>query len=216
MLNNLINTFKQFFKKNPIIESHPQDKNCICWQWIHAYKNQVAIKVELDQLVLLIHDQKIKAILERGEYSLNDVFEERVDDKLLRATQFFYFTTKTFTDQRWGTASPILVNDSKNGLIQIRAHGTFAYKLGNPKKLWRLMDSHAQQFKTDDLINHLRSLILNIFSSTVHNLPTLSEILSDQNRLSKIITDKLNSAFLEEGLQLDTFLIQNVSLTHPK
>lgn len=210
-----MNWFKFFSRNNKEILSSKEDPKCICWQY--SVSNQMSetskIKVGIGQLVLLIQDQKIKAILEQGDYPINCIIDSPIDNKVLKALKFLYFSTKIFTGERWGTATPIVVEDANLGRIFVKAHGTFAYKLDNPKKLWRQMDSSIKQLRTEDLIQHLRSIILSAFSSSIRQIPNLSFLLQNQKILEENITTKLQDEFIVEGLQLEKFLIQNLSYT---
>ncbi|EKD41767.1 MAG: hypothetical protein ACD_73C00541G0001, partial [uncultured bacterium] len=47
--------------------------------------------------------------------------------------EVYFVNTKNFTDQKWGTKNPITLNDPRFGMVEIRAFGTFATRVIEPK-----------------------------------------------------------------------------------
>ncbi len=201
------------FSKNKVISSTTDDPLLICWKADYAAKkisHLTNIIVQEGQIALFLMNQQIVAILEKGSYPWHWVFESLIVPENL---SIYYFSTKTFSDQRWGTPTPVLIQDPQSGVLSIRAHGAFSYQLDNPKKLWRHIPNDTKQFSTEDIIHPLRSVILEQFSIAMNNQQNLNQLLKDREALTQQIAQKISFVFEKQyGLKLTAFQIQSLSL----
>ncbi len=197
------------FSKATAIQSSENDPAVISWCTdIDNWDRQTPCVVEAGQLAMIIRKQTIVAILEQGSYPLDWV----LDDTTPTSLKIVYFSTKTFSDLRWGTPSPIIVNDTRIGMNALRAHGIFAVKLNNPKRLWQHIPNDAARFTTDDVSLPLRALILDEFTAKVsQNQNNILQFLSERQTFSQAIKETLIPHFENFGLQLVDFIVQSVS-----
>lgn len=198
------------FAKHSVIQSTENDPKNICWQY--ELKKKISphtlVVVQEDQVAMLFLQQTMRAILDNGSFPLPWVLEApSLHD--LNSLKVYFFTRKTFTDQRWGTPSPILVQGKTN--LSLRAHGTFSYRLDNPKRLWRHIPTNAKTYSSEDIAGELRSLILNQFT-TVLQRQELESLIGDREKLAALVCEPLTQAFFHFGLTLTSFLIQSISL----
>ena len=49
----------------------------------------------------------------------------------------YYFNTRQFTDNKWGTSSPVTIPDSKFGQVEFRAYGTYNFRITNFETFFR-------------------------------------------------------------------------------
>lgn len=204
-----------FFKNKPV-QSITNDPTLLCWLSDHDFLRVNAstpIIVQDSQIAVFFMNQQMVAILEKGTYPWYWVFENPLLADSLANLFVYYFSTKIFSDQRWGTPTPILIQDSVSGILSLRAHGAFSYQLDNPKKLWRHIPGDSKQFSTEDIIDPLRSLILEQLAITLNNQPNLKDLLKDREALTQQLTQKVSQVFVQEyGLKLNSFQIQSLSL----
>lgn len=200
------------FLKPTIIQSSENDPTLISWNaGIVSWNAQTPIVIEDGQLAVLLLNQKMAAIVEKGTYPLDWV----IDEEKLRtqpSLRAYFFSTKIFSDQRWGTPTPIIVNDTSIGMSSLRAHGAFSYKLHNPKRLWQHLPNDFTRFTTDDLSSQLRALILDHFSTLVsQNQNNILQFLSERQAFSDAIKKELTTDFQAYGLELVDFIVQSIS-----
>jgi membrane protease subunit (stomatin/prohibitin family) len=214
---NLSSNYMTWLEKYTIhhaaIESTKSAAQHLCWraEFNHnKLKLNSTITVQEGQIALVLLNQNIIAILENGSYPLHWICEVSSN---LTSLDVYFFTTKTFTDQRWGTASPILVKDSNGDMISLRAHGTFAYELDNPKRLWRHIPNESQHYSAEDIVGELRSIILDTFSKTINQSTTgIQQVTSQREQLTQEVINALKPVFTDYGLTLKSFLIQSISI----
>lgn len=200
------------FKGPNTIQSSDSEPNLISWNTdIESWDAQTTLNVEDGLLAMLLVNQAIVAILEKGSYPLDWV----LTDGLLNTAsslQVYYFSRKIFSNQRWGTPAPIIVNDTAIGMKSLRAHGVFSFKLDNPKRLWQHLPNDYNTFSTDDLGVQLRALILDEFTAKVSaNQNNILQFLAERQIFSAEIKKALSLHFLNYGLELVDFIVQSVS-----
>ncbi|MGE3317930.1 MAG: SPFH domain-containing protein [Candidatus Berkiella sp.] len=194
------------------IKSSESEPNYISWNTdIESWNAQSTLMVEDGQLAMLLVNQAIVAILEKGTFPLDWV----LDDNLLNTAsslKAYYFSRKTFSNLRWGTPAPIIVNDTAIGMKSLRAHGVFSFKLDNPKRLWQHVPNDYKSFTTDDIGVPLRAMILDEFTAKVSaNQNNILQFLEKRQAFSAEIKKALAPHFLNYGLELVDFIVQSIS-----
>lgn len=206
-----LQTAFSFFKPKTI-QSSSSDPNIVSWNAnIKSFTPQTQVVVEEGQLAVLLLNQSIAAILENGVYPLAWAFDALQLGQSANL-QGYFFSTKTFTNQRWGTPTPIMVNDTRIGMNALRAHGIFSFELDNPKRLWQQLPIDYQQITTDDLAGSLRAMILDHFTKIIsENQNNILQFMTERQRFSDAIANELQSDFKAFGLRLVDFIVQSVS-----
>jgi membrane protease subunit (stomatin/prohibitin family) len=125
----------------------------------------------------------------------------------------FFISTRQFVDQRWGTKNPITLNDERFGMIELRAFGSFSYRVTDGGKFIKEIAGTDGLYTTEDINGQLRSLIMTKFSNAVGNgnFP-IEKFAANLEELSQLVQDKLNTDFESYGLKITKFLIENVSM----
>ncbi len=125
----------------------------------------------------------------------------------------FFVSTKQFIDQKWGTKNALIINDDRFGMIEVRAFGTFAFKITDGGKFIKEIAGTNEFYSTEDIEGQLRSLIVTKFSNAVGGgSVTIDKFASNLEELSTTCQEKLNADFESYGLQITKFLIENVSM----
>jgi len=145
----------------------------------------------------------ILATLKGWKYGFNSPFKVDV----------FFVSTRQFVDQRWGTKNAITINDERFGMIELRAFGTFAFRVEDGGKFIKEIAGTNADFTTEDINGQLRSLIVTKFTNSIGNgnIP-IDKIAANVEDLSNICQEKLNEDFQNYGLKITKFLIENVSM----
>ena len=125
----------------------------------------------------------------------------------------YFFSTRMQTDQRWGTQNPITVRDKDFGMVRLRGHGIYAYHLVNPLVFHQRVSGTRDLYTTADLEGQLRNTIIGRVSDAFASsqIPFL-DMAANLVELGRTIGEQLAPTFTELGLQLDTFVVQSLSL----
>ena len=87
--------------------------------------------------------------------------------------ELYFVNTHLFTDEKWGTKNAVILNDERFGLTEIRAFGTYSFRIQDPGKFIVDVVGTDGNFTNYEINEHLKSLIVTQFTDTVGeaNLP---------------------------------------------
>ncbi|WP_411029161.1 SPFH domain-containing protein [Spongiimicrobium sp. 3-5] len=145
----------------------------------------------------------ILATLKGWKYGFNSPFKAEV----------YYVNTRLFTDEKWGTKNPIMLSDERFGLVEIRAFGTYSFKINDPGKFVVDVVGTDGNFTNYEVNEHLKSLIVTRFTDTVGeaNLP-IELYAANTTELSQTCQEVMQPEFGRVGIELEKFFIENVSM----
>lgn len=145
----------------------------------------------------------ILATLKGWKYGFNSPFKAEV----------YFVNTHLFTDEKWGTKNPITLNDERFGLVEIRAFGTYAFKISDAGKFIVDIVGTDNNFTNYEINEHLKSLIATRFTDTVGeaNLP-IELYAANATELSETCKEVMHPEFESVGISLEKFFIENVSM----
>ncbi len=127
--------------------------------------------------------------------------------------EIYFVSTKRFTNLKWGTRHPIIINDARFGPVRIRAFGTFEIRVVDPVKFIKEIVGTDGYFTTDEIKDQLANLIVTKLPQVVANSGiSIVELAKHYDTLSKKIQKLLEPYFEEYGLKLEKLLIENLSL----
>jgi len=184
-------------------------------------KNNAKLIVREGQTAVFINEGQLADVFEPGTYTLN------TKNLPILATlkgwkygfnspfkaEVYFVNTHLFTDEKWGTKNPITLSDDRFGLVEIRAFGTYAFKINDPGKFIIDIVGTDANFTNFEINEHLKSLIATRFTDTVGsaNLP-IELYATNITELSETCQEVMQPEFNSVGISLEKFFIENVSL----
>ena len=145
----------------------------------------------------------ILATLKGWKYGFNSPFKAEV----------YFVNTHLFTDEKWGTKNPITLSDERFGLVEIRAFGTYAFRISDAGKFIIDIVGTDNNFTNFEINEHLKSLIATRFTDTVGeaNLP-IELYAANTSELSDTCREVMSPEFESVGIGLEKFYIENISM----
>ncbi|MBD0779438.1 SPFH domain-containing protein [Maribacter sp. ANRC-HE7] len=145
----------------------------------------------------------ILTTLKGWKYGFNSPFKAEV----------YFVNTRLFTDEKWGTKNPFILSDERFGLVEIRAFGTYSFRINDPGKFVVDVVGTDGNFTNYEVNEHLKSLIVTRFTDTVGeaNLP-IELYAANTSELSETCQDVMQPEFGRVGIELEKFYIENVSM----
>ena len=207
-----------------IIEWLDFTDDTICYRferYQNEIKNEAKLIVREGQVAVFVNEGKLADVFEPGTYTLttqnlpilatlkgwkygfNSPFKAEV----------YFVNTTLFTDEKWGTKNPITLSDERFGLVEIRAFGTYAFKIDDAGKFIIDIVGTDNNFTNYEINEHLKSLIATRFTDTAGkaNLP-IELYAANTTELSETCLEVMNPEFLTVGISLEKFYIENVSM----
>lgn len=175
-------------------------------------ENQVALFINEGQLAdvfkpgryeLSTQNMPILTTLRGWKYGFDSPFKAEV----------YFFNTRLFTDLKWGTQNPVMMRDAEFGMIRMRAFGTYATKISDPKEFFKTIVGTQHLTTTDEILGQLRSTIISHLSDIVAESKIAAlDLASSYRELATLAQKELAPSFAQFGLELARFNIDNISL----
>ncbi|WP_054740336.1 SPFH domain-containing protein [Cellulosilyticum ruminicola] len=125
----------------------------------------------------------------------------------------YFLNMKEFLDNKWGTNNPIWIPDSQYGQVQVRAHGTYAFKIENPVVFFTQVAGTKSRYTLENIREQLRSFIINKFADIIGSLNvTVVQLASNYIEIGEALQDAVAESFKALGLTLTHFTISNIGL----
>jgi membrane protease subunit (stomatin/prohibitin family) len=179
------------------------------------------LTVRENQVALFINEGEVADLFKPGRYELST--QNLPILTTLRSWKFgfdspfkaevYFFNTRLFTDLKWGTSNPVMMRDAEFGMIRVRAFGTYAMKIADPKEFFKTVVGTQGLTTTGDILGQLRSTIINHLSDIIAESKLAAlDLASHYRELSALAQKELAPSFAAYGLDLARFNIDNISL----
>ncbi len=207
-----------------IIEWTDDSNNTMVYRF-ERYGNEIkygaALTVRESQVAVLVNEGKIADVFQPGMYKL-----ETNNMPVLSTIQgwphgfespfkaeVYFFSTKRFTDLKWGTKNPIMLRDKEFEMVRLRAFGTYEIRVLDAVAFMREVVGTDGHYTTNEITNQLRNLILSRFANALgqSEIPVL-DLAANYDDLSTFVTVKIAPEFQEYGIALTRLLVENISL----
>jgi membrane protease subunit (stomatin/prohibitin family) len=184
-------------------------------------QNGGKLTVRDSQLALFVNEGHAADAFGPGLYTLNTqtlpiLTYLRNWDKAFQSpfkSDVYFFSSRIQTDQHWGTQNPITIRDKEFGAIRLRGFGIYSYHIKDAKTFYSKISGTRDLYRTADLEGQLRNTIVAKMTDAfaVSQVPFL-DMAANQAALGEKIKEQMNPAFADYGLELDTFVVENLSL----
>lgn len=145
----------------------------------------------------------ILSTLKGWKYGFNSPFKAEI----------YFFSTKIFTNLKWGTSNPITVRDPEIGPVRIRAYGTYNIRVAEPARFLQELVSSDSLFQVDEVSDQIRNMIVTAFATWFGSARiALFDFASRYAELGDTIRTGMQPEIQRFGLDLTQILIENVSV----
>src|SRR5687767_6083109 len=190
-----------------------------------VYNQEIKMGAQLivreNQVALFINEGEVADLFKPGRYELST--QNLPILTTLRGWKYgfqspfkaevYFFNTRLFTDLKWGTSNPVMMRDAEFGMIRMRAVGTYAIRIADPKEFFKTVVGTQGLTTTDDILGQLRSTIINHLSDIIAESKIAAlDLASSYRELATLAQQELAPQFAGYGLELSRFNIDNVSL----
>jgi membrane protease subunit (stomatin/prohibitin family) len=145
----------------------------------------------------------ILATLKGWKYGFNSPFKAEV----------YFISTRQRTGLKWGTANPIMLRDPEFGPVRVRAFGTYAMKVSDPRTFLQELVATDPSFETYEIAAQLRSMVLQNFTDALGKAKiAVLDLAGHYSQMGTVLLKPMNDGLGKMGLSLTQFYIENISL----
>ena len=125
----------------------------------------------------------------------------------------YFVNTHQFTNQKWGTSSPIMIRDADYGAVRVRGFGTYAFRVKDAYEFMKELSGTLPSFSTRDISDYIRSMLVMGISDAIgeSRIPVL-DMAGNLIELSAAVKTSLSHRFEAMGLELTGFNFESFSL----
>lgn len=217
---------RDFLKKQFIDVIHwtePED-GILAWRYPMQdmeIQNGAKLTVRESQQALFVNEGRAADAFGPGLYTLNTQTLPLLTnllnwDKLFQSpfkSDVYFFSTRTQTNQKWGTQQPLVIRDKEFGAVRIRAFGIYSYHLSDAKTFHTKISGTRELYKAGELEGQLRNTIVGRMADTFaeSQIPFL-DMTANQMELGEKIAEHVRPNLAQWGLTLDSFVVESLSL----
>jgi membrane protease subunit (stomatin/prohibitin family) len=188
------------------------------------YQNEIKygarLTVRESQVAVFVNEGQIADIFKPGMYTLET--QNMPILSTLKGWKFgfnspfkaeiYFLNTKVFTNQKWGTKNPFMLRDPEFGPIRLKAFGSYAIRIKDPKNFILKVVGTDGHFTIDEINEQLRNTIITRFTNSIgsSNIPAL-DLAGNSNAISTEVEKNINVDFEELGLECTKFFVENIS-----
>lgn len=212
---------KQFID---VIQWENPDDATLVWRFPVAnqeIQNGASLTVREAQAALFVDEGRAADVFAPGRYTLTTqtlpvLTNLKNWDKFFQSpfkSDVYFFNMRQQLGRRWGTAQPVSVRDAEFGLVQLRAFGMFAYRIGDAARFFREVCGVVASYSGEQLEQQLKNLALTQLAAAFGGagVPFL-DMAANQVLLSQQVAERLRPEFERLGLVLESFTVESVSL----
>ena len=125
----------------------------------------------------------------------------------------YFVNTRQFTNQKWGTSSPIMIRDKDYGAVRVRGFGTYAFRVQDAFVFMKELSGTHSSFSTREITDYIRSMLVMGISDAIgeSGVPVL-DMAANLMELSEAVRKSLSARFAGMGLELSGFNFESFSL----
>ena len=208
-----------------VIQYLDDSKNTLVWRFPiqgQAIQNGGKLVVREGQAAVFVAEGRLSDVFGPGSYELSTrtqaiwgFFESiKYGFDMPYKGDVYFFNTRQFTDQKWGTQNPIMMRDADLGVVRVRAFGVFAFRITDPAVFLREIVSTAGLTTTDDITRQLKSKLVSCLADTIgeEKIPVF-DLVSKYMDLGDALRQRLTGWFQSNyGITLTDFVVENISV----
>ncbi len=178
------------------------------------------------QIAFFVKGGKIYDRFESGTYTiktsniplLNKVLNLPFGGESPFKAEVWYINLTTKMDLKWGTPTPIQLEDPKyNVIVPVRAYGQYGIKVIDPESFLLSLIGNVTDFSADKVHEYFKGLMLaNINNSISQKIAADSVSILDINshliEMSQYCADAINRYFVDYGLQITNFSFVSINV----
>jgi len=170
---------------------------------VFVYQGQIADVFEPGHYKLATAQLPVMTTLQHWTHGFDSPFKAEV----------YYFSTRQYTDLKWGTPSPVTLRDPEFGMVRIRAFGTYSIRIVDPEKVMRELSGTEERCRVSQIENPIRAAIVTRFTDFVaeSRVPFL-DFAANLNEFSEALGPEIHAELQPFGFSLERFFVQNISL----
>ncbi len=128
--------------------------------------------------------------------------------------EVYFVSTRQFTENPWGTPNPIVMRDAEFGMIRLRGHGVYSFRVTDPAEFIRQIVGTDGLFTTNEIAGQLKKKLVQALADSIgQSKLSVLDLAARYMDLGDEIRERMNPTFQSSyGITLTDFTIVNLTL----
>ena len=132
--------------------------------------------------------------------------------------EVWYLNLLAKLDNKWGTTSPIMLEDPKYGIIiPVRAFGQYGFKISNPRVFMQTLSGSLQNYTADKIQEYFKGKIITSLTTLISKKLVLDNVSILEigvllEELSSFCEVKIRDEFKKFGLEIINFYFLSINV----
>ncbi len=184
-------------------------------------KNGAKLVVREGQLAVFVANGKVADVFSPGMYELktenlpvlSTILGWKYGFHSPFKAEVYFISTRCFIDLKWGTRNPVIVRDVALSMVRVRAFGSYALKVQEPRTLIRELIGSQGMFSVETIAEQIRNLVVSSFADVLGEakIPVL-DLAAHYDEISQKLQTKISDAVKSYGLICSQMKVENISL----
>lgn len=207
-----------------VIEWKDDSNDLLAYRYPHGGKEIMSgsqLTVRESQTAIFVHLGKIADVFGPGKYKLETknlpilsglgaLFYQNRQSRF--KAEVYFVNTKQFTNQKWGTTSPITLRDKDFGVVRIKSFGTYSFKVSDAVTLLQQLFGTNSRFTISDINSYLRSILISSITDTIAESKVGAlELAANLQEFSDMCVVNVRDKFVHMGLDIVNFVMESIS-----
>lgn len=210
-----------------VIEWVDYSRDVLSWKFPDQDKEikmGAQLTVRESQAAVLINEGKMADVYEPGRHELTTRNMPILTN--LRSWKFgfespfkvdvYFFNTRQFTDNKWGTPSPVTIPDAKFGQVEFRSFGSYNFRILDFERFFKEFAGTDPLVNLSDIEGTLRGKLVDRFTEVVAEMAetdfSFVQMQSQKTEFANALQPRIADYFADFGLALTDFSIQSITL----
>ena len=195
---------------------------------VHRYENNgkeimmgAQLTVRESQVAVMVNEGQIADVFAPGRYELST--QNMPVMTALQSWKFgfnspfkaevYFINTKQFLDRKWGTSNPVMMRDAEFGMVRLRAHGIYSFRVADPVAFLKEVFGTSAYMTVEGVEGQVKRTLVSGLSDAIaqSKIPAL-DLAANYDELSQFALQALAPRIESLGLKLESFVIENISL----
>jgi membrane protease subunit (stomatin/prohibitin family) len=175
--------------------------------------------VQESQLAIFYKDGRALDMFEPGRHTLSTMnlpFLGKIIGAPFGQSPFrcyvYFVSTKTFTGMGWGTGTPVNFRDSELRMIQLRAHGSFAIRIIQPRTFLQTIIGTMGKETTYQIEEYIRAFIISKLNvNLAKQLDTIFDLPLHYETIALNTKQDVREDLLQYGIELVDLIVEAIT-----
>lgn len=210
-----------------VIEWVDSTRDTVTWKYPDEDKEikmGAQLTVRESQRAILLNEGKMADAFEPGRYELTTrnmpIMTSLRSWKMGFESPFkadvYFLNTRVFTDNKWGTPSPVTIPDSKFGQVEFRSFGSYDFKVVDFQKFFTQFVGTDTRLELSELEGTLKGKLVDKFTEIVAEMASNNfsfvQMQANKSEFVAALMPAIKDYFDQFGLEITNFSIQSITL----